>query len=157
MNGSYLEHTLTTPYKGAHTYDCAGLFGQNCGRNVNPRWRHTLRVNWDTPWDKLLVSAQWRFIAHTGFDNNDADESLHFAEKGAFDPLQARVANFNYLDLSAIWAFGHGIEIRGGINNVTDKDPPLIGDDITGTGSPNTYPSYDLLGRQIFIGIKAKF
>jgi iron complex outermembrane receptor protein len=157
LNGSYIEHTTTTPYKGAHTYDCAGLFGQNCGRTVNPRWRHALRLNWETPWDKLLISAQWRFIGKTGFDNNDADQSLHFAEKGEYDPLQARVPNYNYLDLSAIWAVGHGIELRGGLNNITDKDPPLIGDDITGTGSPNTYPTYDLLGRELFIGIRAKF
>ena len=69
----------------------------------------------------------------------------------------ARSARAKPTTLSAIWPVGHGIEIRAGVNNVTDKDPPLIGDDITGTGSPNTYPVFDLLGRELFVGVRAKF
>ena len=29
LNGSWLQHMYSTPYLGAHTYDCAGLFGDD--------------------------------------------------------------------------------------------------------------------------------
>jgi iron complex outermembrane recepter protein len=38
-----------------------------------------------------------------------------------------------------------------------DKDPPLISSLIVGTGEPNTYTTYDVLGRVIFLGVSAKF
>jgi iron complex outermembrane recepter protein len=43
------------------------------------------------------------------------------------------------------------------VNNILDQDPPLVSQPISGTGSPNTYPTYDLLGRQVFISATAKF
>ncbi|MFI4868952.1 MAG: TonB-dependent receptor domain-containing protein [Steroidobacterales bacterium] len=157
--GTWLQHTTSTPYPGAHTYDCAGLFGATCGGgSVNPTWRHNLRVNWQTPWN-LLLSAQWRYISGTGFDNNSNDPSLHFNEEGAYDVLNARIANYSYLDLSAEWKVWKNIELRGGVNNVLDKDPPFIPEaDITGNSGPmNSYQTYDLLGRELFIAIRAKF
>jgi iron complex outermembrane receptor protein len=158
MNGAWLEHNTTTPYPGAATFDCAGLFGPNCNTNaVLPRWRHTLRVNWEMPWDKVLVSANWRFIGATGFDNDSKDPSLQFSEFGAYDYVMRRIPNYSYLDLSVIVPVWRGIEVRGGVNNVLDKDPPILDGSITGTGSPNTYPTYDLLGRQFFVGFTAKF
>ena len=49
---------------------------------------------------------------------------------------------------------------RLGINNVADKDPPLLGQP---TASPcicngNTFPQvYDTLGRYVFVGLTADF
>jgi iron complex outermembrane receptor protein len=158
VNGSYLQHNTTTPYPGAATYDCAGLFGPNCNNNaVLPRWRHTARFNWETPWDKLLFSINWRFIGATHFDNNSDNPSLNFSEVGAYDFVDRRIPNYNYFDLSVVWPVWQGIEVRAGVNNVLDKDPPIIDGSITATGTPNTYPTYDLLGRQIFVGLTAKF
>src|SRR5262249_52440515 len=62
LNGSYLEHSITTPYPGSLSYDCEGLFGATCNTNsVNPNWHHTVRLNWETPWAKLLLSLNWRY------------------------------------------------------------------------------------------------
>jgi iron complex outermembrane receptor protein len=158
FNGSWLQHSTTTPFPGAPTFDCAGLFGPNCNSNsVNPRWRHTLRLNWETPWRKLLLSANWRFIGATGFDNDSTQPTLQFNEFGVFDYVMRRIPNYSYLDLSVIVPVIAGIELRAGVNNVLDKDPPILDGSITATGSPNTYPTYDLLGRQLFIGFTAKF
>ena len=42
-----------------------------------------------------------------------------------------------------------GISIHASVNNVLDKDPPLIATDyVGGAGAPNTAPVYDLVGRQ---------
>ena len=39
LAGSYMLTNESTPYPGAHTYDCTGLFGLTC-QTVNPEWRH---------------------------------------------------------------------------------------------------------------------
>ena len=43
------------------------------------------------------------------------------------------------------------------MNNVFDQDPPLVDAGIVGTGLPNAYPTYDLLGRKLFMGFTASF
>jgi outer membrane receptor protein involved in Fe transport len=49
------------------------------------------------------------------------------------------------------------ITFRAGVNNVFDKDPPLVSTLIAGTGLPNSYPIYDLLGRKMFVALTANF
>jgi iron complex outermembrane receptor protein len=156
LNGSWLQQDTNTPYKGAHTYDCAGLFGVTCNNGVNPTWRHNLRLSWQTPW-KMLLSAQWRYIGSTGFDNNSSDPSLHFNEEGVYDLINARIGSYNYFDLSAIWHVWAGIELRAGVSNILDKDPPVLPTADPITQSLNVFPTYDLLGRQLFLAFKAKF
>jgi outer membrane receptor protein involved in Fe transport len=158
LSGSWTQHNSVSPYAAAPSYDCAGLFGNTClNGSVNPTWRHNLRVNWDTPW-KLLLSAQWRFIGHSSFDNNSSQPLLRNLEEGLFDPVVTHIPNYSYLDLSAIWRVTRGIEIRAGINNVLDKDPPFLPAEISGAaGGLNTFPTYDLLGREMFVAFKARF
>ena len=38
-----------------------------------------------------------------------------------------------------------------------DKDPPLVTSELTAGGDPNTYSTYDTLGRQIYAAFTAKF
>jgi iron complex outermembrane recepter protein len=161
LTGAYVQHNESTVYAGASTFDCAGLFGNTCGGTigtVNPRWRHNLRVTWDTPWN-LLFSAQWRFIGSTTFDNNSSQPFLQNQEEGVFDNQNARIPSVNYLDLTATWKVLPGVELRAGVNNLFDKDPPFVpSEDISSaSGNVNSYPTYDLLGRELFLGFTAKF
>jgi iron complex outermembrane receptor protein len=155
LNGALLLHAETTPQPGQHTYDCVGLYGNTC-QTVNPRWRHNLRLNWETNWN-TVVSLQWRFIGSVSLDNNSSDPSLQNAEFGEFFAYNARLPSMSYIDLTAVWDVRPGISVRLGVNNLLDKDPPLVVTDLSGTGSPNTYPTYDILGRQAFVGVTAKF
>ena len=52
-----------------------------------------------------------------------------------------------------------GIVFRAGVNNVFDKDPPIIAQGLlTSFGNGNTYPGlYDAVGRTVFIGLTAEF
>jgi outer membrane receptor protein involved in Fe transport len=164
LNGAYLLHNTTTPYPGSGSYDCAGLFGSSCENgSVNPHWRHNLRFTWETPW-KLLLSAQWRFIGPTSFDNNSTNPLLAGAEEAGvtpttYDQFNARIPGYSYLDLTAVWHVLANLELRGGVTNLLDKDPPLIpSGEITGNSGPaNSYPTYDYLGRQLFVAFTAKF
>jgi outer membrane receptor protein involved in Fe transport len=65
----------------------------------------------------------------------------------------------NYFDLAGSYTYNK-ITARIGVNNVFDKDPPLIGASSLPSvlGSGNTLPQvYDTLGRFIFFGLTADF
>jgi outer membrane receptor protein involved in Fe transport len=115
-------------------------------------------VSWETPW-QVLLSLQWRYIGPSDFDNNSSNPLLHDVEEGAYDAINARIPGYNYFDLSAIWHAYKGIDVRAGVNNILDKDPPFLPEaDISGSaGTPNSFATYDLLGRQLFVAFTAKF
>jgi iron complex outermembrane receptor protein len=156
FSGAYLQHDTTTPFIGLHTFDCAGLFGNTCSSAVNPRWRHNLRISWELPWTKLMLSAYWRYIGKASVDNNSGDPSLHFKEIGSFD-FADHIPSISYLDLSAVWDITPKFELRAGVNNLFDKDPPIVAQDVNLGTTPNSFPTYDFLGREIFFGFKAHF
>jgi iron complex outermembrane receptor protein len=162
LNGAYLLTQKTTPLPGAHTYDCAGLYGSTC-QTVNPQWHHILRTTWSTPWN-LDLALTWRFIDSVKLDNNDPDPTLQGAEQR--DPVTgeprykafgARLPTFSYFDLAAMWNVTEDVQLRLGINNMLDKDPPLGTVEVVGGGAANTYSTYDILGRQVFMSFSAKF
>jgi iron complex outermembrane recepter protein len=154
LNGSYLQHFEGTPLPGEHTYDCAGLFGFTC-QTVNPRWRHIFRATWLTRWN-VDLAATWRYIGTVSNDNNDDDPTLHYAVYGAYTHQPAVIGSYSYIDLAATWHVVNNFELRGGINNVTDKDPPVVPFFIQ-PGGANAYSAYDQLGRQLFVAFTAKF
>ena len=158
LTGSWLQHNAATPYRSAPSYDCAGLFGNTClNGSVNPKWRHNLRVTWETRWN-WLVSAQWRFIGRTDFDNNSPQPLLQNQEEGFYDPVLTHLPSCSYLDLSAIWNVNRHVQLRLAVDNVFDKDPPFVPAEVSGqTGGLNTFPTYDILGRRIFMALRATF
>ena len=111
----------------------------------------------------MEVSATWRYIGAVSLDNNDSNPLLfgHTFQDAAgaptYDYFNAHIGAYSYLDLSASWAMHKGIELRAGINNILDKDPPLVTSEITSSGANNTFETYDTLGRQLFAAFTAKF
>ena len=157
FNGAWLQHDITTPFPGSGSYDCAGLFGATCQIGTHPRWRHQMRVTWDTPWI-VSLSAQWRFIGGASLDNNSSNPVLHGAEfQGATNTTYAQLPNYSYLDLTASAHVLQQLEIRVGVNNLFDKDPPLLPSQLSNGVQNNTYPTYDTLGRQLYVAFTATF
>lgn len=66
----------------------------------------------------------------------------------------------SYFDIAAAYRW-QDLTFRAGINNVLDKDPPLVGAGSIGNhvfGENNTYPQiYDTLGRFVHVSVSAKF
>lgn len=161
LNGTWVQHNISTPYPGAQSYDCAHLFGANCSEGINPVWRHTLRVSWDTPW-RFGLSANWRFIGPTSYDNNSTNPALAGSEElangnPAYAPGLARIPGYNYLDLTGTVHVTDTIDVRAGVQNLFDKDPPLLPAQVTNSTQSNTFLAYDQLGRQLFVAFTAKF
>ena len=151
LAGSEMLKNSTTLQAGQPSYDCTGLYGQSC-QTVNPRWRHNLRVLWQTPWE-IEVAALWRYLGSVRLDSNSSDPTL---SNGKFDAFDARLPNISFFDLSASWNVGRGFQLRAGINNVFDKDPPIVSANVVVSGAANSLPTYDQLGRQVFIAFSAK-
>jgi outer membrane receptor protein involved in Fe transport len=151
FNGTYtMHHTVTTP--GIGTFDCAGLYGTSCG-NPLPRWRHYARATWATPW-KVDLSLAWRFYGGTKLDSNSSQPLL---SNGGFDAFDARIPDFNYFDTTVVWHVRQNLRLRAGVQNIFDLRPPLLSASLTGNSTPGTYPVFDELGRNIFVGLTADF
>ncbi len=148
MIGTLLEDLTVDPGPPATPISCEGTFSASCSQivgAVNPEWRHRFRVTWETPWD-IQLNGTWRYYGsatnNSSGNPNDLDHE--------FDAI-------NYFDLSGDWQVYENTNIRFGVNNVLDQDPPLS-DNVGTTGNGNTYPQvYDALGRYIFIGATVDF
>jgi outer membrane receptor protein involved in Fe transport len=157
FNGTWVQHNQTTLYSGAPTYDCAGLFGTSCSNGVNPHWRHTMRVSWNTPW-RTDLSVLWRFIGSSTYDNNSTQQLLFGAENsGAANPNFQSIGSYNYFDVTLTAHPVDNIDVRFGVTNVLDKDPPFLPTQVTGALQSNTFLQYDQLGREMFLSVTAKF
>ncbi len=157
--GTLLDTLVTEPVPGQGTYDCAGLYGAVCGIPA-PRWRHRLRVTWNTPWDELSLSLAWRHMGEVGLDANENNPLFYssFCAGPCKDLSDARVSSFDYLDVAVEWPVRQDVDIRVGVDNLFGKEPPVSG--FTGASelsNVNIYPgSYDALGRTIFVAMTLK-
>lgn len=155
-----LEQTVSAPQD---TYNCVGLYGPTCSAGAdngpNFAWRHNARLTWLMPWDNLSLSARWRYLSSVKLDSNDRSQPVLYS--GSYDAYDAVIPAFNYLDLSASWTAGDHLTVTGGVNNVLDKDPPLLSHSVIydnyGGGNENIYTAYDTLGREFFLTLTAKF
>ena len=151
--GSLLTQNTTTPLPGDKPYDCAGLFGPAC-TSIYPKWRHTAHVNWVLPWASATVSVAWRYVGGATYENDTNQPTIGKGTTTAFDHTLPAVS---YFDVSGQWRVNDNFSIRAGVNNIFDKDPPIIPNAIVGGALPNTYTTYDLLGRRLFVGLTANF
>lgn len=153
FTGTYLLDNKTEPIPGLGTYDCKGLHGASCGV-PSPEWRHKLRLTWESPWN-FDIAATWR---HIGSVDQEGTSDNPLLRNAAIADKDRTLGQRNYLDLAASYNITKKIIVRGGINNVTDRDPPLSGLVGAGFGNGNTYPQvYDALGRRIFLNVTASF
>jgi outer membrane receptor protein involved in Fe transport len=88
-------------------------------------------------------------------DNHDSDPTLKNSAFAGFDSFNAKIGAQSYFDIAATYAVKK-FELRAGVNNITDKNPPLLGSEIVSGGAPNTYSIYDLFGRQVFLAFNVR-
>lgn len=133
---SYITKWEVQELEGAPKEDCAGVWGGGSCGYPTPDLRNKLRLIWTTPWG-VTPSLMWRYISKLEDANGNVD-------------LKAT----SYIDLAALWDITESVQVRAGVNNLFDKEPPIAGNgagpSINGNG--NTFPGmYDALGRYWFI------
>jgi len=163
--GTYTRDFLLKPLPTLNAYDCVGYFGTTCGPPL-PNWRHMLNTTWGTPWSGLDVTVRWRYIGSSKTDRSSPDPQLNLVPPGSpllFYPQTARIAAYNYIDLAASIPIGRSVDVRFGVNNIADKNPPLIlngsfSDCPNNSCNDNTWVgTYDALGRFLYAHMSVKF
>jgi outer membrane receptor protein involved in Fe transport len=103
---------------------------------------------------KLLLNARWQF--HDFGAGLRAQYLPAMDNKYAsYDPFTTvGVPSVTYLDANVSWRLGDKLELRAGVENLTDEQPPIY----TAAIQMNTDPStYDVLGRRYFLRANMKF
>lgn len=147
--GNFILKEEAAPLPGVNdsaTYDCAGRINPSC---QTPEWRHIASVRYSR--DSWSVNARWRYFGeldYIGTDGRALTADTLVAAKGG-------VPAYSYLDLSGSLALADNIDLTFGVNNVIDKEPPLVG--VNNALNANAPGGYDQLGRYIFSSINLKF
>jgi iron complex outermembrane recepter protein len=131
---------------------CAGAFGPTCGQPI-PQFKGATRATWHT--GPLSVSLRHRFINTVTVDSYLLPKRAGKAYPSLSTLVNPVIPSQSYLDLSFAWDVLQNVQLYGGLQNIFDKDPPIVG---SSSPSANTFAAtYDVLGRQFFFGVTAKF
>ena len=133
------------------TNECVGLVGKICLR-PDPKWRWTQTTTWNN--GPLTLQLRWQYIGKL------TNDTVGFGTADPSDFVVPKIKAYHYFDLAGSYDVTERFSLRGGINNLFDKQPPVVGNDYGGTteNSGNTYPAtYDPLGRAFFVGATVSF
>ena len=128
--------------------DCLGYYGVSCAAPL-PEQRWIQRTTWTM--GIFDVSYLWRHTGETEVEEVQIPVTYKKFQK---------IDSFDYLDLYASVNLFDNTRLSLGIQNVTEEDPPVVGNEAGSTtfNSGNTFPShYDTLGRVYTVGINVKF
>lgn len=127
---------------GIVTVDRAGELG-------NSKWRLTGTANYDS--GPLSLFLQARYFGAAKID----------VTYGPNDIYDNDVPSFIYLNASAQYtlretADGGRVQLFGSINNLLDKNPPIVPSASAGAGQVPLAPDYDKIGRYFTVGLRFK-
>jgi len=140
--GTWLRKLSVEAIAGDPAIDCAGQVFNACTDLPLPKWRHRFRATWRPPWN-FEIAGTWRYIHSTAL----ADF------KTAITALPA----VSYFDIAGTWSLSKRVTLRGGINNVADRDPPPVFSLPPGVNGNTFAQVYDVLGRHVFMSLSLKF
>ena len=141
--GTYMLEKEYDALPGVETakYDCTGVISSDCF--AQPDWRHTMTVSYTTDsfWS---VSAKWRYYGQVDYD-------------GETDTLVADgISGQSYIDLTGSFDVTENVSALVGVNNILDREPPLVGSTLSSNGNAIA-GFYDTLGRYIFASVTVRF
>jgi outer membrane receptor protein involved in Fe transport len=150
FRGAYVSRWIVDNGGLSKPYDCAGLFGAPC--SMQPRWKHTARATWNSR-RGVSASLQWRHVG--GVSLAALDPKFKLTDE--VSPGHTTLRPQDYFDLAGAFSVHKGMELRIGVNNLLDRQPPLVVSNTAAGDGPfnaNSYPEwYDPLGRFIFASL----
>ena len=147
--GSYVLEWEIAPLAGddSLTYDCAGRVNPNC---QTPEWRHIATARY--AFDRYTFGLRWRHIGEMDYEDR-------FGEALTADVFlgdSGKQSAYNYIDLSGSVELGGFATWTVGVNNIADKEPPMVGGNMSPSNA-NALGGYDMGGRYIFTSVALKF
>ncbi|MHC9084944.1 TonB-dependent receptor [Luteimonas sp. RIT-PG2_3] len=149
FRGTYALEQTKEPIPGLDvtTYDCAGTINTSCNA---AKWRHFANLRYSL--DGYSVGLRWRYVGEKDYVNENGSQ-------GSTDTILVgngnKIAAYNYFDLSGSMQFGDYATWTVGVNNIADKEPPMVGGTVVLNG--NSVGGYDQAGRYIFTSVSFKF
>jgi iron complex outermembrane receptor protein len=144
---THLDADQRNDVPGSPLADFAGSIGgltNNSGAGgAFPEWKALTSITaTHGPFDLTL---RWQYI------DSMKDASLVGAPAGT---VAISPPAINYFDLFGAYRVNDTWEIRAGVNNIADKQPPFFNSATQANTDPSTY---DVLGRRWFLALKARF
>jgi len=131
---------------------CVGAFGPTCGEPKH-ELKTTTRLTWNT--GALSVSVRHRWLDESALDRFVLPGRRGEPTPNPDDFAVRKFDSANYVDLTFNYDVSDGISVWGGINNLFDEGPPILG---RNQSRANTFPdTYDPYGTQFFLGTAIKF
>ncbi|MEQ1808420.1 MAG: TonB-dependent receptor [Terricaulis sp.] len=151
FNGNHYLSNEFTDFSVLGATNCKGVFAASCGGNFGtplPTDRWIQRTLWEV--GDFEFSYLWRHLSSVE-SSLPADQIFP-----AFQSIDA----YDYIDLSAAWQVNENARLMVSVTNVTEQDPPVVGNEAadTASNSGNTFPStYDTLGQVWSVGFNVRF
>lgn len=142
---SWIIKSEQTPLPGATPVDCAGIFGSSCSGFARPMQASSKQVA-SLRYTSGPLGMRFQARRMAGFTH------AFPADTNVMNTIPATV----YLDLSFTYLAREHYEFFGGIDNMTDREPPIMGFSLAGDANVDI-ALYDTLGRRFFAGVRAKF
>ncbi|WP_438999280.1 TonB-dependent receptor domain-containing protein, partial [Variovorax beijingensis] len=143
LQGTYFIKQEFAPLPGVNedaTYDCAGVISTKCGQ---PEWRHIANARYSL--DRYTFNLRWRYFGEQDYEDGGEGDTL----------LEGGLDAYNYFDASASALIGEKTEITVGVNNIADKEPPMVG--AANATNGNAIFGYDQAGRFFFGSVTFRF
>lgn len=126
----------TIDYAGSVSY-----FGEGLGTSY-PEWKANLNLGWKRGAFSFAARSRW-------IDSMENRASLQFPGESFTSPESAM-----YWDFVAGWRFMENSELRIGVNNAFDEQPPTYAPNVQSGTDPSIY---DVIGRRAFGQVNFRF
>src|SRR5690606_2981007 len=129
--------------KGSNVLEYGGSVGTPSATQPGslPDWKAVTRFQYATP--AITAGLRWRYL----------DAMRHSSLVTNPNSTVPGVSAFNYFDLYGSWQVSDLVRVHGGVNNVDDREPPLVGTSLGSTQSS----TYDIYGRQYYLAVRFTF
>lgn len=148
LYASYLEKYETQQSSTAPVFEFAGTGLSGAQPVARPNWRGMLNLNYDIGNFGASVAQQYIGGFKLGSEEpNQIYSNPHFGSMW-------------YTDLTLRYRFGRergGIETFLTVNNLFDRDPPLVPGTTPGVNLPTIISVYDTIGRAFTAGVRLDF
>jgi outer membrane receptor protein involved in Fe transport len=147
FNATFIDKLSLTPIAGLATVnECAGAYGRTCGE-PKAKTKTNTTVNWTS--GDLRLGLRYRWADETLLDE------VAFGQRTADSVASPTIGGDGYVDLSVGYDVNDAFALWGGIINLFDEDPPLLGRrQVRANTSPDTFSP---TGMEFFIGGSYKF
>lgn len=133
--GTKLQEWKRQDLPGGAFTDRKGTISNSFGLTL-PEWKFLSTLNWN--YEPFGVGLRWRYQGSVENFNN----------------RQQVLDAVNYFDVNSSWKLNKVVTVRGGVNNLADKQPRVYSPAIAANTDPSTY---DLVGRRYYVSLTARF